>query len=136
MYSVWTMNMDSVLYVNLAPIIDHVIYYPDLVKVKVDLNSGAVIGLDATNYAYNHTTRETYKTITSILDGDKYLNERLKVLERNYVVIPNKYVGESMAYEYICEWQDYTYYVYLDINDFTELNIMRVIDTASGSLIE
>ena len=136
MYSVWTMNMDSVLYVNLAPIIDHVIYYPDLVKVKVDLNSGKVIGLDATNYAYNHTIREVYKTSTSILDGDNYLNERLNVIERNYVVIPNKYVGESMAYEYICEWQDYTYYVYLDINDFSELNIMRVIDTTSGSLIE
>lgn len=136
MYSVWTLNSDSVLYVNLAPILNQVIYYPDLVKVKVDLVSGNVIGLDATNYAYNHVDRPEYKTTTSILQGDDYLNDRLKVVERNYAVIPNKYVGESMAYEYICKWENYTYYIYLDVNTFKELQILRVVDTTSGGLIE
>lgn len=136
MHSVWTQSIDSVLYVNLAPIVDRVIYYPDLVKVKVDLVTGSVIGMEATNYAYNHTDREPYKTSTSILTGDDYLSDRLEVIERNYVVIPNKWVGESRAYEYICEWEGYTYYVYLDVEDYSELKIMRVIETKNGSLIE
>ena len=137
MYSVWTQCSGSVLYVNLAPIENRVIYYPDLIKVKVDLSNGLVTGWEAKNYAYNHVEdRPIYKSTTSILDGDKYLNDRLTVIERNYAVIPNKYVGETQVYEYICEWGGYTYYVYLDINTFEEVNIMRVIETSSGGLIE
>lgn len=136
MYGVWTQNINNVLYVNLAPIVDRVVYYPDLIKVKVDLTTGLVIGWEAKNYAYNHTERSEYKTTTSILDGDKYLNDRLEVVERNYAVIPNKYVGETNVYEYICKWSDYTYYIYLDVETFKEVNVMRVVETNSGSLIE
>ena len=37
-----------------------------------------------------------------------------QILERNYCIIPDKFVGELSAYEFICTWQGYTYYIYID----------------------
>ena len=123
------------MYVNLAPIENGVIYYPDLVKVKVDLVSGVVIGMDAKNYIYNHIERDAYSTKNSIVNGEDKLNDALVVVERNYAVIPNKYVGETNVFEYICKWKDYVYYIYLDCDTLEEIKIMRVVETTSGSLI-
>lgn len=135
MYSVWHQETDEVVYVNLAPIVDHVIYYSDLIKVKVNKNLGIVVGWEATNYAYNHTDRNTPLFTLGFDECEQNLSPALKVVERNRCVIPNKYVGESVAYEYICTWQEYRYYVYIDANTGSELNILRVIDTDNGQLL-
>lgn len=134
MYSVWHQQTGNILYVNLAPVVNHVIYYSDLIKVKIDLSLGLVVGWEATNYATNHVDR-TYTSSISILDAEKSLSSLLTVVERNYCIIPDDYVGEIMAYEYICTWQDYTYYVYLDSNTGSEVNILRVVDTSNGQLL-
>ena len=57
MYAVWSQQVGDIVYVNLAPIVDHVIYYPDLIKVKVHTKAGFVVGWEASNYAYNHIER-------------------------------------------------------------------------------
>lgn len=134
MYSVWQQQTGNVLYVNLAPIVNHVIYYSDLIKVKVDLSLGLVVGWEATSYATNHTVREFTSSI-GLLDAEQNLSSQLQIVERNLCIIPNEFVGESSAYEYICKWNDYTYYVYLDSSTGKELNVLRVIDTKNGQLL-
>lgn len=135
MYAVWTMEMDEICYINLAPIVDNVIYYPDLIKVKVDKRLGLVVGWEATNYAYNHTKRTVKSPTISFEDAQKLLSKVLTVKERNLCVIPNEYSGESMAYEFVCSWNDYVYFVYLDVNTGEELKILRVVDTSTGNLL-
>lgn len=134
MYSVWYQKTGNVLYVNLASIIDRVIHYSDLIKVKVDLSLGLVVGWEATNYATNHQTRAFTSSI-GILDCEKKINDILTIEERNLCIVPDKYVGEISAYEYICSWKNYTYYIYIDSNTGKEVNILRVIDTTNGSLL-
>lgn len=134
MHTVWHQQSGNILYVNLAPIVDHVIYYSDLIKVKVDLALGLVVGWEGVNYATNHIDR-TFVDGVGILEGEKNLSNQLTVLERNLCIIPDKFVGEIYAYEYICSWQDYTYYIYLDSRTGNEVNILRVIDTTSGQLL-
>jgi len=135
MYSVWSATSSGVACVNLATVVGGVIYYPDLIKVKVDVSSGQVIGWEATNYCYNHVDRTYSGAGISILDAEELVSSRLTIIERNYCIIPNKYVGESSAYEFVCEWDKYTYYVYLSVEDGEELNIMRVVKTTSGDLM-
>ncbi len=135
MYSVWTQEVGNVCYVNLAPIVDKVIYYPDLIKVKIDKKLGLVIGWEASNYAYNHTQRTVKTPTISFADAQKMLSSVLTVEERNLCVIPNEYAGESTAYEFVCSWKDYTYYVYLDVTTGEELKIMRVVSTSNGNLL-
>ncbi len=135
MYQVWYQNTGNILYVNLAPIKSGVIYYSDLVKVKVDLSLGLVVGWEASAYATNHVERNFTSEI-GLLDAMSTLSSELSVVERNLCIIPDKYVGELSAYEFICKWKDYTYYIYIDSNTGTEANILRVINTTSGSLLE
>ena len=135
MYSVWQQLSGNILYVNLAPIVNKVIYYSDLIKVKVDLSLGLVVGWEGTNYAINHQDREFSSSLT-ILDCEKKLNDLMTVKERNFCIVPDRYVGELSAYEYICTWNDYTYYIYLDSNTGKEIDIMRVINTTNGELLQ
>ena len=134
MYAVWSQVTGSVLYVNLAPIENHIIFYSDLVKVKVDLGSGSVFGMEATNYATNHIDRNFTSSI-GLVDAMQKLNPELEVIEKNYCIIPDTYVGEVSAYEFICKWKNYTYYIYLDSNTGEEVNILRVINTTNGELL-
>ncbi len=134
MYSVWYQQSGNILYVNLAPIINRVIYYPDLIKVKVDLCLGAVIGWEAVNYATNHIEREFTSSI-GILDALANVNSLMTIVERNLCIIPDKFVGEISAYEFICTWEQYTYYIYIDANTGDEVNILRVVDTNNGQLL-
>ncbi len=135
MVEVWTQTVGNIIYINLAPIEDGVIYYSDLVKVKIDLNGGEIVGWEGTNYIYNHHERGAYTSSLSIVEAQYLLSDSLEVQERNYCVIPNEYIGETNAFEYKCVWSGYTYYVYLDSNTGKELNIMRVIETDNGNLL-
>ena len=135
MYSVWYQKTGNMLYVNLAPIVNKVIYYSDLVKVKVDLSLCEVVGWEATNYATNHVSDRTFTSSVGLLDALANINPLLEVQERNLCIIPDKYVGELSAYEFICTWENYTYYIYIDANSGEEVNIMRVINTSNGNLL-
>lgn len=135
MYCVWTQVSGNTAYVNLAQIENSVIYYSDLIKVKVDMTSGSIVGWEATNYATNHKAR-TFTSKISMLTAQDKLSKILTVKERNYCIIPDKYIGEVSAYEFICSWKNYTYYIYIDSNTGAEANIMRVIDTTNGELLE
>lgn len=135
MYSVWEQQTGNILYINLAPIKNKVIYYSDIVKVKVDLSLGLVVGLEASAYATNHIDRD-FTSLVGLIDAMLTLSPELNVIERNMCIIPDKFVGELSAYEFICEWKDYTYYIYIDSNTGKEANILRVIETNNGNLLQ
>lgn len=136
MQCVWTQDMDNVVYFNFAYYKDDIVYYPDLIKVKVDKGLEKVIGMDASNYAYNHTSRDKYVQNISIEDAKNNLSPVLTVKSIQKCVIPNKWVGESDAYQFECTWQEYTYFVYLSSDTGKELNIVRLVDTTSGELTQ
>ena len=135
MYSVWSQTIDDITYINLAPIINRTIYYPDLIKVKIHTGIGNVVGWEASNYAYNHVERDAISPSISFEQAQSLLAPNLTVEERNLAYIPNEYVGESAAYEFVCSWQNYTYYIYIDVNTGDEINVLRVIETSRGSLL-
>ena len=136
MSMVWSQVVDDIVYINLAYVEDGVIYYGDLIKVKVDLNGGEIVGFDATNYIYNHHERTGYANSISIAEAQLHLSSSLEVVSRCYCVVPNEYVGESNAFEYECRWSGYTYYVYIDANTGKELKVMRVVKTNNGDLLQ
>ena len=51
---VWYNSENGVGFVNLAPVVHGVTYYTDLVKVKVALDDGEILGAEATGYCSGH----------------------------------------------------------------------------------
>lgn len=135
MYPVWSQVDGNVIYVNLAPLVNGVVYYPDLVKVKVDSTRAQVVGLDGTNYCYNHTTRTLGNPTISTATAEEKVGSKLTIIDTNLAVIPNEFVGETYCFEFICTWKDYEYYIYVDVDTGEEVDILRVCKTKYGNLI-
>lgn len=134
MKCVWNATSGSVTYVNLAPVISDVIYYPDLIKVKVDLATGLIIGWEATNYAYNHIDRQTTfaKTQNEILE---LVSKKISIKSVKKCIIPLEYSGETSAYEVCGKYNNFTYYLYFDATSGEQIRVLRVISTSSGELL-
>ena len=135
MQSVWEYEKDNVCYINLAPVINGVIYYPDLIKVKVNLNGLTIVGWEASNYAYNHIERskEEFKiTQSQVLNN---VSKKISVISVKKCLIPLEYVGESIAYEVCGKYNGFTYYLYFDGITGEQIKVLRVIQTADGELL-
>ena len=86
MQSVWKEVENNVAYINLAPVVENVIYYPDLVKVKVDLTSNNIIGFEAVNYALNNVERE-FNAVLSFEDAEQKLGFDYEIINSNKAII-------------------------------------------------
>lgn len=135
MKCVWSASSDKIAYVNIAPIIDDIIMYPDLIKVKIDLNDYQIIGYEASSYAYNHIEREDLIAQLDATEAKKLINDNLNVKTQKLCVIPLDYVGETLAYEFAGDYQGYQYYLYIDAYTGNQVRVLRVIQTDQGELV-
>ncbi len=135
MKCVWKATSGNITYVNLAPVKEGIIYYPDLIKVKVDLNAAAICGWEASNYAYNHTDRKENafsKTESEILAAT---SSKISVVSLKKCLIPQEYGGEVFAYEICGKYNNFTYYLYFDSVTGNQIKVMRVVQTSDGELL-
>lgn len=126
--AVWEEIHENIAYINLVPMQDDVILYPDLIKAKIDLTAGIIIGWESRNYAFNHTDRNLDFKISetnakSILTGDYNLESVKKA------VIPMEDRSELSTYELKCEKMDGIYYIYVNSQTGNVEKIMKVVDS-------
>ena len=109
---VWSSSSSGESVVNLAPVQDGVILYPDLVKVKVDETDNSIVGFDASHYAYNHHQRIIQSPQISLQTATASVSIP-PVGEGRLTLIPLRETQEVLAYEFECH-QNGTYYIYID----------------------
>ncbi len=126
---VWQDELNNQGYFNVAPVVDDVILYPDLVKVKVDMEYGNVIGYDAISYFTNHTSRD----LSGAVQISATLPSGFTVKETRLVLAPLEYNREVLCYEYQAEKDGVTYYFYFNAKTGQEENILKVVE-ANDSL--
>lgn len=126
---VWSEELNNQAYFNITPKENGIILYPDLVKVKVDLEYGNVIGYDAISYYTNHTDRN----IGSASDVTVSLPSGFTVITKRLVLAPLDYNREVLCYEYQCEKEGITYYFYFNAKTGEEENILKVVETTDSS---
>lgn len=130
---VWIESVNNHIYLNIAPTENDIILYPDLVKVKVDMASGTVIGYDATNYFINHIPRALKKTGRNANEFKSNLPKDMTVKNQRLVLAPLDYNREVICFEYECEKEGATYYFYLNAENGEEENVLKVIQTDDSS---
>ena len=124
MQVVWSANAHGHTYVNLAPIVEGIILYPDLVKVKID--GDKVVGFDSAHHAYNHRDRHLPKPAIGEDEARKNLSVT-PIRNGRLALIPDGGEKETLCYEYECEAEG-TYFIYIDAMTGTETEILYVID--------
>lgn len=127
MSPVWREIKQNVLYVNLAPVVDNVVYYPDLVKIKIDLTSQQVIGLEATNYALNHVGRNPQFN-TTVDQAESLLGFDFEILSTRKSVIRLDSGIEVACYELFVERIDGTFFYYIDANTNQIAKVLKLVE--------
>ncbi|MDR2046837.1 MAG: germination protein YpeB [Clostridiales bacterium] len=134
MSRVWVSDYDGVIYVNFTYESEGVIFYPDMIKIKVAADNGDVLGAETANYFLNHTERELSPPSVTAKTAASALSDRLVIDNVRLALIPED-GKETLCYEFYCEFGGAEYFVYIDAKTGEETNILRVIDGENGRLL-
>lgn len=104
---------------------DGVVVYPDGVQVKVCRTRGMVTGLDATRYALNHKVRALPTAQINLEQAMGKLHDNLQVQSSRLAIVQTAR-GERLAYEFVCQYEDERYVVYLDAQNGEEISILNL----------
>ena len=134
MTPVWYSFYDGDLFINFVSVVDGVVVYPDMVKVKVSGKTGEVIGFDGLSYAYNHVERDIERTVLNEEIAKSKVQSDIVVESVRLALIP-KGEEEILTYEVFGEREGKKYFVYVDAKTGEEVNILCVIDSDNGDLL-
>ncbi len=131
---VWINESGNDCQIDYAYVQEGVVVYTDVIKVNVCKESGKVIGIDAIAYYLNHHTRENITPTITMDEAKANLSNKISSQATGLCYIP---VGneEVLAYEFVCQYQDTTYFIYIDAKDGKEVKIAQVMPTSQGSLL-
>lgn len=132
----WINVGDDEILINFAPVINDVVIYSDLIKIKVCKHTGMLSGFEAASYAYNHTERNLNSAQVSISEARGLVSDKLTINNERLCIIPKEFSDEVLAYEFACTYNDNTYYVYINAETGEEEEIFRVVnDENEGQLV-
>lgn len=130
---VWSDIVGSDAYINLAPVQNGIILYPDLIKAKVDLASGEMIGYSASAYYTNHTQRKIGTATFEKESANKKIPNGYNVEMSRLCLAPLDFGTEVLCYEYKCQKEGQTYYIYINATTGVTENILKVVETSDGN---
>lgn len=126
---------DGVLLVNYAYAQDGVLCYPDLVKVGVALDNGALMSYDARGYISAHQERELPEAEVSRADALETLSGELKVRSYHLAVIPSDGGEERLCHEFVCQTQEgQRYILYVNAVTGAQEKILILLEDEAGTL--
>lgn len=137
MTAVWSTVSDSELFVNLCYERDGIVFYPDMVKVKVSLQTGKVIGFEALQYIYNHDREDEVDYAVELTEEEvrAVYRDDFEIESVRLAVIPTGGGEEKLCYEVYGECDGDKYFVFVDAETGYELEVMQVIDGDDGELL-
>lgn len=134
MKETYYLKQEGVVTINYAYTQNDVIMYPDLIKVKVALDNGEVLGMETTGYLNNHTTRNTSNVKITKEQAKSELNKELEILSEGLAVIPTEWKTEILCYEFKGKVDDREFLVYINAENGREEDILIITNTPNGTL--
>lgn len=134
MKETYYLKRDGVVTINYAYTENDVVVYSDLIKVKVALDNGEVLGIETTGYLNNHTKRDVSKVKISKEEAKKTLNKDLQVVSEGLAIIPTEYQTEILCYEFKGKVDNREFLVYINAENGREEDVLIITDTPNGTL--
>ena len=134
MKETYYLKQDGIVTINYAYMQDNVVIYPDLIKVKVALDNGEVLGIETTGYLNNHTSRDISNVKITKEEAKKTLNKDLQIQSEGLAVIPTQWQSEILCYEFKGKVDDREFLVYINAQNGREEDILIITNTPNGTL--
>ena len=113
---------------------DYVIY-TDLIKVKIALDTGEMIGFEAHGYITNHLDKRQLPA-ESISEGEARgkVNSAIEISDINKAMIPLENGKEVFCYELKGRHNDKNFLVYINVENGNEEKILILLENENGTL--
>ena len=134
MKETYFLKQSGTVTVNYAYVQDEVIMYPDLIKLKIALDNGEVIGMETTGYLNSHYERDLAEPKIEIEEAKKTLNQNLEIMSEGLAVIPTEWRSEILCYEFKGKVDGTDFLVYINAENGREEDILVIINTPNGTL--
>lgn len=134
MKETYYLKQDGIVTINYAYTKNDVVIYSDLIKVKVALDNGEVLGIETTGYLNNHTQRDVSKVKITMEEAKKSLNKDLEISSEGLAIIPTEYQTEILCYEFKGKVDDREFLVYINAENGREEDILIITNTPNGTL--
>ncbi len=136
MQETYYLKENGFITVNYAYKQNNVVIYPDLIKVKIALDNGEIIGLESTGYLNNHYERNISKNLISIEDAKKQLTNNIEIKSEGLAIIPTEWNTEILCYEFKGKVEDIDFIAYINAETGEEEDILIITNTPNGTLTE
>ena len=104
----------GIITVNYAYEQDGVVVYPDLIKLKIALDDGEILGIETTGYLNSHTTRDISNVKITKEEAKKTINKDLELSSEKLAIIPTEYQTELLCWEFKGKIDDTEFLVKFD----------------------
>lgn len=135
MEETYHMLQGGIMTVNFAYMKDGVVYYPDLIKVSVAMDSGEVCGFEALGYISSHGDRSLPEVQVSEEVASAKVPESLTVEHSRIALIPTAGGEERLCHEFVCtNGDEQKYIIYVNAVSGEQEKILILLEDENGSL--
>lgn len=135
MAATYSEQYDGQLVVNFAYMHDDVIVYTDLIKVKLSLEDGSVIGFEAAGYLSNNHERNIAEPQITEEEARRMISIDAKIEDVKLAIIPTEGSKEVLCYEFIASYKTDKFLIYINALNGEEEDILQVITKENGVLM-
>lgn len=120
--------------INFAYVQDDVICYSDLIKVRIAMDTGEVVGFESKGYLMTHTQRKLPAIKLSEAEAREKINSHLSVDSVRLALIPKDSKREVLCYECKGHFSDRNYLIYINAENGREEKILMLLESPEGIL--
>lgn len=136
MKETYYLKQGNAVTINYAYEQNGVVVYPDLIKLKIALDNGEILGIETSGYLNNHEERTIPAAKISEEEAKQNLNKNLEITSSELAIIPTEWKTEIFCYEFKGKVNDKDFIVYINAENGREENILVIIDTPNGILTQ
>lgn len=126
----------GIITINYAYEQNDITVYPDLIKLKIALDNGEILGMEEAGYLNNHEERNIPVAKISKEEAKSNLNKNLEITSEGLAIIPTEWKTEILCYEFKGKINDTDFLVYINAETGREENVLVIIDTPNGILTQ
>lgn len=124
----------NVATINFAYVQDNVTCYSDLVKVRVALDTGDIVGMESNGYIMNHEERELSAPTLTMEEAQSKVSTGLEVSGTKLTLIPKDSMREVLCYEFKGAFNGKNFLVYVNAENGREEEIFLLLESEEGIL--
>lgn len=128
------LKQNGIVTINYAYVQDNVTVYSDLIKLKIALDNGEILGMETTGYLNSHTQRTIAEPKISQDEARSKINKNLEITSEGMAIIPTEYQTEILCWEFKGNVEDRQFLVYINVETGKEEDVLVILETPNGTL--